>query len=86
MNSCDEYDTSGCSTKYSAEWTSWFQAELGWETRVLEWLFVAGLAAGTRWALNSPSRKCTVLGKAVACGNSIERVIPTFTLALGYAW
>lgn len=85
MNSCDEYDTSGCSTKYSAEWTAWFQAELGWETRASNGLSLR-ISSGYAWALYSPSRKCTVLGKAVACGGSIEGLIPTFTFALGYAW
>lgn len=86
LGPCMEGDTSGCPTERSAEWMTWLQFELGWETRA-EYGFSLRLSSGYAMALNAPAWKCTVLGKAVTCDKSSGNAdSTTFTVGVGYAW
>jgi hypothetical protein len=77
---------SGCHTDIAPEWVSWIQFDIGWEMRQPSG-FALRISYGIASLLSSPDWRCTVQGKPVPCDSlNSQTVIPTFTVAMGYAF
>ena len=86
FHECSTYDRrEDCPSGRNAEWITWLQFELGWETRASNG-FSLRLSSGYAFALNKPEWKCINSSQSTGCGATVNTAIPTFSLALGYAW